>query len=115
GRLLGSSDKGELTSVISERMWRRDFHASPDVIGRRIVVAGQSLTIVGVVAAPFLGAWPGGKDVWVPAPVIPVGALIGRLDDSVQLEQLNAELRGRYSHPVHDPGLAFVAVRGFVP
>ena len=61
GRLLQPSDDvpggTETPAVISERMWRRVFHADPDVIGRVGKIADHPVVIVGVVPAPFKGTW----------------------------------------------------------
>ncbi len=41
------------TIMISEGLWKRKFGSDPNVIGRRLIVDGQGLTIVGVVPASF--------------------------------------------------------------
>ena len=42
--------------VISDRLWRDALAASPDVLGRPIVIDGDSWTLVGVATPGFLGA-----------------------------------------------------------
>jgi len=69
GRLPGADDGWGATSqvaAISESLWRNRFAASPNVIGRPIVVNGRALTVIGVVPqafAPILGA---AVDVYAP-------------------------------------------------
>ena len=53
--------------VISERLWRRRFHADPGVIGQSLRVNRRELTIVGVVPASFQGSLNGlAVDLWAP-------------------------------------------------
>jgi predicted permease len=41
------------TVLISEGLWKRKFGADPNVIGKRLIVAGQGRTIIGVIPASF--------------------------------------------------------------
>lgn len=41
------------TAMISEGLWKRKFGSDPNVIGKRIIVAGEGRTIIGVVPASF--------------------------------------------------------------
>jgi predicted permease len=41
------------TALISEGLWKRKFNRDPNVIGKRLIVAGQGRTIVGVIPASF--------------------------------------------------------------
>jgi len=41
------------TVIISEGLWKRKFGADPNVIGKRLIVAGTGRTIVGVVPSSF--------------------------------------------------------------
>ncbi|MBI5283058.1 MAG: ABC transporter permease [Candidatus Solibacter usitatus] len=60
GRLLDESDdrveNGSRACVISDRLWRGLFAASPGVVGRRIVLEKEPFQIVGVSPAGFEGA-----------------------------------------------------------
>jgi predicted permease len=59
--------EGGLVAVISERLWREHFSASPDIVGQTTIVNGHVATIVGVVASPFHGPVFGeGSDLWMP-------------------------------------------------
>ncbi len=41
------------TALISEGLWKRKFGSDPNVIGKRLIVAGQARTIIGVIPASF--------------------------------------------------------------
>src|SRR5947209_1544179 len=54
-------------AVISDRLWRSDFHADPAVIGKRVRLNGHQLTVIGVTPPAFNGSFGGlALDVWVP-------------------------------------------------
>ena len=60
-----SVDGTPRTTVISDRFWRSQFGADPRVVGRSVVIDGQSLQVVGVAPAGF--SFPGEDvDVWIP-------------------------------------------------
>lgn len=44
---------GPLSVVLSEKLWRKTFHADPHVVGRSTKFGGQSYTIIGVLPAWF--------------------------------------------------------------
>ena len=112
GRLLAESDDrasgGNAVVVISDVMWRRRFNGDREVIGRRISINGQWLTIAGVAPATYAGMFRGlASDVWVPETLMPVlepkrGSavlsrlsrwlgLVGRLKPDATLDQARAE------------------------
>ncbi|MFW6010648.1 MAG: ABC transporter permease, partial [Gemmatimonadota bacterium] len=84
--------------VLSETLWRNEFGADPDVLGRTVRLDGAAHTVVGVV--PDHAAWIEGVRLWVPlaldAEASPRGSqwleAIGRLAPGVTLEQATAEL-----------------------
>ncbi|HET9409732.1 MAG TPA: ABC transporter permease [Candidatus Sulfotelmatobacter sp.] len=41
------------TALISEGLWKRKFASDPNIVGKRIVVAGEGRTIVGVIPSSF--------------------------------------------------------------
>ena len=41
------------TAMISEGLWRRKFGATPDIIGKRLIVDGVGRTVIGVVPSSF--------------------------------------------------------------
>src|SRR5690606_28587622 len=103
GRLIGPSDaevQAERVVVISERLWRRDFGADPDLIGRQVMLVAQPYTVIGVMPAWF--DYPRDREVWVPVffseEVLSTqrGAhylsVIGRLKPGVTIEQASAQV-----------------------
>ncbi len=44
-----------LVTVLSDRTWRTAFDADPDVVGKRLTVSGQRVTVVGVAPRSFRG------------------------------------------------------------
>jgi putative ABC transport system permease protein len=67
GRLLENYDyplDAPRAVVISDRFWRSQFGARPDIVGTEIVLNGIKRPIVGVM--PEKARWPLTADVWVP-------------------------------------------------
>lgn len=103
GRALTDDDAlvgTERVVVISERLWRDFFSADPSIVGRRVEVAGQPATVVGVQGA---GARvPTGRtDLWLPMVMDPreddywpsyAYTVHAVMDEGVTLEQANADL-----------------------
>src|ERR1035441_8485284 len=50
GRPLGDADR---ETVLSDRLWRRRFHADTSVVGRTITIADEPYVIVGVMPPEF--------------------------------------------------------------
>jgi len=78
GRLLNSDDDRAIGEspvvVLSHDYWRTRFSADPNVINDKLIVNGQSLTIIGVAPAGFSGTTLGLKPyVFVP---VTLGALM---------------------------------------
>jgi predicted permease len=95
-------------AVISEMLWRRSFHADPNVVGRKIKLNQQPFTVIGVAPAAFQGTMSGlSFDLWVPVMMQsqltgswdwlsdrksrPL-ALMARLQPDVTLKQARAEI-----------------------
>ena len=105
GRVLTESDvnaaDGERPIVISDRIWRTRFGASPDVLGQTMLLDDLSYVIVGVMPPDFY--FPSrNRDFWRP---IRLGAsesdsdrgnnylaVIGRLKDGMSLDDARAEM-----------------------
>jgi predicted permease len=71
GRTLNPADNqtpgGHPVAVMSHAMWTQTFGADPHIVGRTLIVNGQSLTVVGVAHAGFSGVWlESPVDLWVP-------------------------------------------------
>ncbi len=83
GRTLQMSDESApghpSIAVISDGLWRRDFVADPDVVGRTIEVNNKVLTIVGVTDPAFHGTIVSYEiDLFVPLMIAPdLGANFG--------------------------------------
>jgi predicted permease len=84
--------------IISDKVWRDRFQASPDAIGQALRVNGKVYTVVGVMAPKF--GFPMSHDMWLAATVDVDPAarrqsrrlsVIGRLKTSVTLDQAEAE------------------------
>lgn len=126
GRTFAASEDragGPPVILLSNRFWRAQFQADPNVIGKAVAVDGKQQTILGVLPADFsfpnYGLEP---DVYQPAdldgdttvsPMRPVMGIftIGRLRPGVTAEQAQAELqaffeaRGRS----YAPGFEFLS------
>ena len=71
--------------VLAHGYWQREFGADPDVIGRKLVVNGQSLEITGVAPRGFVGV-----NRFSPADVfVPITMVTELTDRSWQLEPRN--------------------------
>jgi predicted permease len=95
-------------AVISHRLWRDRFGASPDVLNRSVRINGTLVTIVGVAADGFAGAVrTPEEDIWLPIRSYchAIGSpdrladraantvlMIGELADGVSLSTAHAEL-----------------------
>ena len=53
----GGSPQG-FAVVISESFWQSWFNRAPDIVGRKLIIAGSPFTIVGVMPKSFVGADP---------------------------------------------------------
>ncbi len=85
------------TVILSDRLWKRRFAASADVIGRTIALNGARHTVIGVMSPGF--AWPEAVELWVPfvhEPGMNSGyhllQVIGRLAPGTTLSEGQAEL-----------------------
>jgi predicted permease len=109
GRFLTEEDNDPAAprAVITDRLWRRLFNGSPQVLGRTINIDAKPVTIVGVVAGGFVGLqFDGGADVFVPVSFLQTlgdkgrvrtAYMIGRLAKDVGLEEARTELKSRWS------------------
>jgi putative ABC transport system permease protein len=93
---------GPNAAVISERLWRRRFNASPSAIGATLRLGSYSYPIVGVVPDSFRFPAPD-ADVWTPSG-LPPGVMtnrqarfytaVGRVREGMALKTAQAELAG---------------------
>ncbi len=91
GRTLLPADEqlsGPNPVVLSDRLWRRLFHADPGAIGRPMTLSGELFTIAGVMPPEFEFPFPN-VELWVPLHVTPASVLwvhaVGRLKRGVSL------------------------------
>jgi predicted permease len=111
GRTISTADDADaMVAVISHRFWEGKFAKDPAVIGKPMVVNGNSLTIIGVTPPDFLGLLPGEPtEISIPLAAQPkVSAefgdrremrdglwgltILGRLKPGAQAEQARADL-----------------------
>jgi predicted permease len=119
GRLLDARDDQSIganfVTVLSYGYWQSHLGSDPGVLGRTLLVNGQSMTIVGVAPRGFEGTTLGSRPlVYVPISMrglLSIGFrgfenrrsywayLFGRLRPGVSLDQASAGLNGLY-HPL---------------
>jgi len=87
-------------ALLSDGLWRRAFAADPEMVGRTVVIDGQTTTVVGIMPPGFDVA-DGGVEAWLPLGIDESDAggrgshylyLVGRLRDDVGPEQAREEL-----------------------
>lgn len=115
GRLIGPADDevigANFVTVISHAFWSERFGQSPDVLGKTLVINGQSMTIIGVAPRGFDGTTLASRP-QVYVPISMRGAfssteyrgfenrreywiyLFGRLKPGVSMTQAKAQLDG---------------------
>jgi putative ABC transport system permease protein len=94
----------ENTIVLSQRLWKRRFGASPSIAGSRVTINGKPFTIAGVMPLGF--EYPGRRyELWAPLPsprtadLPPINRashylqMVGRLKPGVSLQQADAEIK----------------------
>jgi predicted permease len=113
GRTFNPEERSEkdLVAVISYRFWQDYFHGDPAIAGKTLRANKHDLTIIGVAAPGFGGAWRGlAFDIWVPLTLgtqlnqTSAGILdyrgarglmtVTRLKSGATLEQARAEVHG---------------------
>lgn len=100
GRLIGPEDAPAdgvaQVAVLSWSYWNSRFHRDPAVIGKRIFVKDQPVTVIGIAPAAYTGPRVGARtDIWVPSGRNPV-RMLGRLKVGATLEQARAEMAVLY-------------------
>ena len=86
--------------VLSNQLWRRNYGADPQVVGKRVHLGGESYLVVGVMPQGFL--YPSRTtELWTPLIFTPKQLAsrgshslfaIGRLKDGVKFEQAQSEM-----------------------
>jgi len=65
--------------ILSHRAWRNKLGGDPEIVGKRIMVRGHLLKVVGIVQAGFAGLGEAPRDFWVPV------TMAGQLEDGPDL------------------------------
>jgi len=91
---------GPNAALISDRLWRRRFHADPHVLGRTLRIGRSSIPVIGVMPASFL--FPDRDvDIWATSPADAPYAqsreltwfnVVGRMEAGVTPAQARADL-----------------------
>ena len=112
GRTFSAAETDPATAqpvaVLGHGLWRRRFGSDPGILGRSLVLNGQSHTVVGVLGPDFDGGnapasgWFMGSDVFLPVPYFPNQKglargeteilVIGRLRPDVDLGEARHDL-----------------------
>lgn len=112
GRVPKAED-GDQVCVISYALWLRRFHGDTSVIGRKILIDGKPLTVIGVTPRKFLSIYQG-YQTDVSYPLAMAGSRLGvqtfgRLKSGVGLAQAQAELDALYHQIQTRPDAAKLA------
>lgn len=123
GRLIGRQDEPQVgegrVAVLSHAYWQNIFGGDPNVLGRTLVVNGQSLEIIGVTPEGFSGTSFGQRPQvfvpltlrWLMQPYFPPSAdnrqaywayLFARLKPGVTPEQAERTINGPYRAIIND-------------
>ena len=116
---------GPLLTVLSERLWRREFASDPGVVGRHVFINGRPFLVIGV-AARFQGPEVVGRDeIWIPfvsrrtldpkwtpeSDRFAVSSMFGRLAPGATLDVAQAQILAAF----RGVGPAIVQSKSFEP
>ena len=97
GRTLMPSDDEEGSrnvAVLSDRLWRRRYHADPGAVGHGVTISGEAYTIVGVMPPDFEFRYSE-AELWTPlrlTPTSPWLQVVARLHSGVSVTQARSAL-----------------------
>jgi predicted permease len=96
GRTILTSDEegGRNVAVLSDRLWRRRYHADPGVVGREITISDEAYVIVGVMAPDFEFRYSE-SELWMPlrlTPESPWLQVVARLRAGVSMARARSAL-----------------------
>jgi predicted permease len=112
GRLIGPEDVHmgyhDPLAVVSWSFWKSRFDLDPGVIGKKIMIGDDPVTIVGVAQRGFYGInYEAQQDIWWPVSLGPSAGwgfgLLGRLKPGISLEQARAEMAVLFQTVVNAP------------
>ena len=109
-------------AVLSHRLWQNRFGSSREIVGKSILLNGQSCTVVGVMSQSFI--FPSNDvDVWLPLPIAPASDKVGNhylnlvadLKPQTTLKQATSEMaaiqdRILHKYPKYYGGAAGIGV-----
>lgn len=100
GRVFGSDDDGTPGTnpvvVLSYDFWKTQFASAPDVIGRKVLVNQNPMTVIGVAAPSFRGIDVGEvPSLWIPASmaVQAIPGFVSQLDRRMRWMQVLGRLK----------------------
>ncbi len=115
--LLPSEDTpgGPKVTVLSYQLWQRRFGADPAIVGKRLILNGESTLVAGVMPASF--EVPQRTELWVPMQMVITEdqrgghflGVTGRLKPGVSIERAQVEMTGitariATAHPLSNEG-----------
>src|SRR5260370_4582801 len=95
-------------AVVSWSFWKSRFDLDPGIIGKKIMIGDDPVTIVGVAQRGFYGLnYEAQQDIWWPISLGPSAGwgfgLLARLKPGVSLEQAQAEMAVVFQTVVNAP------------
>lgn len=86
--------------ILGEALWRSQFAADPEIVGKQVTIDAEPYTVIGVV--PVGGGYPDEASLWVPLRLNPESQrrdsrwanVIGRLAPGATMGQAQAEVSG---------------------
>ena len=101
GRMFQANEMqpgAEAVAVISYGLWQRRFGGSESVLNSKVMISGDSTTIIGIMPAGF--SYPGDSELWTPLTLEPAKEprenryinVVSRLKPGVSLPQAQAEM-----------------------
>ena len=110
GRLIGPEDVHmgyhAPVAVVSWSFWKSRFDLDPGIIGKKIIIGDDPVTVIGVTQRGFYGlSNEAQQDIWWPTSLGPSSgfALLGRLKPDVSIEQARAEMAALFQTYVNAP------------
>ena len=98
GRTLNESDgqfNAQDAAVLSDRIWRSQFHADPHVVGRSVTISDEPVTVVGVMPPDFEFS-SSDIDMWVPLRLTPASTanlqVLARMKPGLTVPQVQSAM-----------------------
>jgi len=93
--IVEQSPDGEKVALVSDHLWRAQFGADPDLIGKTIRLNSEPMVIIGIMPRGF--SFPAAADLWTPVTVLrnrnnAYLRVIGRLKNGIEPRQAQADI-----------------------